>query len=410
METFRKLVLGTMLLGMASLAALLVWRGPGILRAVRRQLSVPPFNGFRHVDGAAALLPDGRILIAGACQELPAKNAEIYDPASNHWQACPPMKSQRMFDPLAASMPDGRVLVAGGSREVGVPVLEIEAFDPRTVSWSVIGRLPSDMRVSDLAALRDGRLLLSTQEGGASGLLCLDPGSGRLQPVGHPDMVVNGSPRLTSLSDGRVLVTHLSYGVGDQTNAFLFDPASGRTVPLPRMAQGRQEHEATLLKDGRVLVTGGSDGEPSAEIFDPARARFLPAGSMVAPRCLHAAVRLGDGRVLIADGVPSLTTGDLPAPDQLAKMSPSDILKSMPKRGKLDAEVECFDPKTNTFTAVPDPPSPIHARHGGMQFLSPDGRALFLSFQGPLYFDPATSTWQFPAEGRAQAPHGGRSP
>ena len=71
------------------------------------------------------------------------------------------------------------------------------------------------------------------------------------------------------------------------------------------MAAARDTHTATLLPNGQVLVTGGSDGSnftAAAELYDPASGTFSPAGSLASPRDRQSATLLADGRVLIAGG------------------------------------------------------------------------------------------------------------
>ena len=67
-------------------------------------------------------------------------------------------------------------------------------------------------------------------------------------------------------------------GTGCQTAA---DPPSerfGRVEPAGSMTVDRAVHQATLLLDGTVLITGGfrvgEVGLDSAELFDPATAEF----------------------------------------------------------------------------------------------------------------------------------------
>ena len=57
---------------------------------------------------------------------------------------------------------------------------------------------------------------------------------------------------------------------------------------------------ATLLADGRVLVTGGHENAP-LEIFDPSTGTWTLAGHMSKKRTQHTATLLGDGRVLVVD-------------------------------------------------------------------------------------------------------------
>ena len=91
------------------------------------------------------------------------------------------------------------------------------------------------------------------------------------------------------------------------------------------MSTARAYHTATLLQNGTVLVTGGTDanGKPlaSAEIFDPFNDRFTPTGDMVSARTYHTATRLQDGRVFV-DG------------------------------GDETGTKELFDPSSSTFSAI----------------------------------------------------------
>ncbi len=77
---------------------------------------------------------------------------------------------------------------------------------------------------------------------------------------------------------------------------------------------GRKFHTATLLPDGKVLVTGGSrgteaPGNPSsdpayaAEMWDPATGTWTTMASLTVLRAYHStALLLPDGRVLSAGG------------------------------------------------------------------------------------------------------------
>ncbi|MGH7595229.1 MAG: Kelch repeat-containing protein [bacterium] len=73
------------------------------------------------------------------------------------------------------------------------------------------------------------------------------------------------------------------------------------------MKEIRQYHTATLLPNGKVLITGGisSSGTTATaicEIFDPARETWNIAASLSNARALHFATLLNDGRVFVAGG------------------------------------------------------------------------------------------------------------
>ena len=66
----------------------------------------------------------------------------------------------------------------------------------------------------------------------------------------------------------------------------------------------RINHTTTLLPNGKVLVAGGVNGNPSssAELFDPATATWTMTGSMIDARFFHTATLLHSGKVLVAGG------------------------------------------------------------------------------------------------------------
>jgi hypothetical protein len=104
----------------------------------------------------------------------------------------------------------------------------------------------------------------------------------------------------TLLRNGQVLVAGGS-GIAD---AELYESATGTWATTGSLITGRSRHTATLLADGKVLVAGGSDGSStrSAELYDPAVGTWEATGPLGRGREDHTATLLSDGRVLVAGG------------------------------------------------------------------------------------------------------------
>ncbi len=130
----------------------------------------------------------------------------------------------------------------------------------------------------------------------------------------------------TPLADGRVLFTGgLDLATGQPTAAAaIYDPATQTTTTLA-MASPRAGHGASLLGNGRVLITGGSSAldltNPlslftgilaSTELFDPATNTFLAGPNMLEARAMHSSTTLTNGNVLIAGGITLIPFLNLP--------------------------------------------------------------------------------------------------
>jgi len=112
--------------------------------------------------------------------------------------------------------------------------------------------------------------------------------------------------RATLLPDGRVLVTGGMGSEGSQDSVEVWDPETDSFSPAGTLAVGRAEHTSTLLPDRRVLIVGGKRKSQypagTAEIWDPETTSFGPADLFTADRLFHTATLLRDGRVLIVGG------------------------------------------------------------------------------------------------------------
>jgi hypothetical protein len=104
----------------------------------------------------------------------------------------------------------------------------------------------------------------------------------------------------TLLGDGRVLVVSGKGNFGiNPMFAELYDPVTGRWSRTESLGYSLEfGHTATLLKDGRVLVAGGSAiYTTKAMLYDPVSQTWSPTGNLHQGRSGHSATLLPDGDV-----------------------------------------------------------------------------------------------------------------
>lgn len=181
--------------------------------------SPTPLGGepsYRYgIDVDCALLPDGRVLLAGGLEDIdlmPASYVEIYDPTSQSFESVGPMSGAYGNQSKLVTLDNGDVLIFGGGVE-GAPLGQI--YSPSTGQFTAV----------------DG------------------------------DVTNRAEHSLTLLGDGRVLILG---GIAAATFELapgldLFDPATGGFVSLGSSFEARKGHTAVRLDGGPVLIAGGQD-------------------------------------------------------------------------------------------------------------------------------------------------------
>jgi deoxycytidylate deaminase len=226
------------------------------------------------------LLPNGKVLVAGGLESgfNPSASAELYDPASGTWTATASLNTAR-YAHTATLLPNGKVLVAGGYN--GSFLTSAELYDPASGTWTTTGSLNSARDLHTATLLPNGKVLVAGGYNGSflTGAELFDPAGGT-NGTWTTTGSLNSARDLhtaTLLPNGMVLVAGgLDSSGGSSASAELFDPAGGTNGTWTATASlntAREQHTATLLPNGKVLVAGGFNGSAastSAELFDPA--------------------------------------------------------------------------------------------------------------------------------------------
>lgn len=229
------------------------------------------------------------------------------------------------------------------------------AAEPLPSAWTPTVPLTTPrIALTSAATLADGSGIVIG--GGTTAAERFDPATGAWTTLA-PIPVTRFGAVATLLSDGRVLVTGGSDGLIATTSAYLYDPASDGWTTAAPMNVERAGHTATLLRDGTVLVTGGyvatSTPTASAERYDPAADTWTPVAPMSAARASHAATLMPDGTVAVLGG------------DGAA--------------GTYPALVERFDPASGSWAALP----PLASGRSNASAISlPDGTLLAIGGTG----------------------------
>jgi len=180
----------------------------------------------------ATLRKDGKVLVVGGFGTLGALNSvELYDPISGRWVGfvpLPPVAHAR-YAHAAALLPDGRILVAGGFDSSG-PLRSAELYDPKTDFWSLARDMLTPRALHTATLLSSGRVLVTGGRVPSSGTSIYtnsaelyDPNSDTWSSAGTM-IVPREAHTATLLSSGQVLIAGGSAG-GDLDSAEMYTPA-----------------------------------------------------------------------------------------------------------------------------------------------------------------------------------------
>lgn len=188
----------------------------------------------------------------------------------------------------------------------------------------------------------------------------------------------------TLMKDGRVFIVGGEDIYNNENNlsptAEIYDPKTMKFILVKGIKYNRSYHAASLLKDGRVLITGGWRHEPSylhgrqlgtkiydiseAEIYNPKNNKFTVV-KMHNGMYDHQQITLNDGKVLITSGSSVKTESIRP---------PAKVINA-----------ELFNPVKNKFTML-EPMNYCHML--GTAILLKDGRVLIAGGYGDYYSNP----------------------
>jgi hypothetical protein len=272
-----------------------------------------PMSVPRQSHAASRLATDGKVLVSGGFSIDVLASVDVFDPLLGTFTSTGSLLNARQ-NHTSNLLGNGKVLVAGGQGGVagGLALASAETYDPGTGTFSLVGPMAGPRFFHSATLLPDGKVLVVGGRASQAGRDLLataevfDPGSNTFTATGSMSEARYWHTA-TLLANGKVLVTG-GYGItgGPLASAEIYDPGNGHFTSTGSMRTARYGQTATLIPStGKVLVAGGygSTYLDSAELYDPVAETFEDTGSLTYPRYFQTATALPGGKVLVAGGM-----------------------------------------------------------------------------------------------------------
>ncbi|MCA1628230.1 MAG: fibronectin type III domain-containing protein, partial [Acidobacteria bacterium] len=268
--------------------------------------------GYNIYCSGHSFLPDGRLFfISGHISGgVGPSDASIYDPFTDSWTRTANMNAGRWY-PTSTTLPNGDVLAISGRDEASLWNNVPQVWQKATGTWRDLSDAQLQLFYYPFMFVApNGKVFYA---GSTQTTRYLDTsGTGSWTTVANTNFGDRGDQSTWAVmyDDGKVLIGGGADPPTATAEVINLNDASPTWRYVAPMAYPRRHSNATLLPDGKVLVTGGTSGPGfnnetspvyAAEMWDPATESWTTMASMSRMRLYHsAAVLLPDGRVLAA--------------------------------------------------------------------------------------------------------------